>query len=364
MDAYNLSINPPGAQGQTCSGTYFAGQLELCRRDGDGALGSFEVFMEDLQVTPQGEVLLAGRLGVGYVEVSQAFDPDNGFSTLTWQVKDASDGSLMRLPWDILSHPQVQAALEGGDPEIEQAVNAITAFVSHYLFNQEDFEFSATGFIDCVDPAPDEIEEGCLDAYDLLVDHLLDARDYARVLLLTAGAEASQQVADVNLPRYRACKNAEFFSESGAPNAGALDECLPFDSNQNGEVNKNDLAELLTGNAAANFRPIAYAGEDQAASAQQTALLNGTGSYDLEARRGEQTLTYTWTQVAGTSVGTIAGANNPTASFNVPLVTAESTATFLLTVTDSAGFSSSDTVDYTLTPPTAPEPAPEPEPTE
>ena len=70
-----LAINPNGAEGQVCSGLFVTGEeFDLCRRDADGALGAFDVFIEDLVVDADGNIVLAGSLVVGQAELTQSFE--------------------------------------------------------------------------------------------------------------------------------------------------------------------------------------------------------------------------------------------------------------------------------------------------
>jgi hypothetical protein len=90
-----------------------------------------------------------------------------------------------------------------------------------------------------------------------------------------------------------------------------------------------------------NTPPVANAGTDQTVNEGTAGVtLNGGSSTDSDG-----TITsYSWRQTAGPTV-TLTGANTATPSFTAPSVTADTTLTFSLTVTDNGGASASDTVN-------------------
>jgi predicted outer membrane repeat protein len=93
-----------------------------------------------------------------------------------------------------------------------------------------------------------------------------------------------------------------------------------------------------------NNPPIANAGADQSVVAGSSVTLNGSASYDADPT---QTITYAWTQTAGTPV-TLTGASTAQPTFTAP--NAAGALTFSLLVTDSLGLASSaDTVTITVT---------------
>ncbi|MDQ4101208.1 MAG: HYR domain-containing protein [Thermoproteota archaeon] len=104
-----------------------------------------------------------------------------------------------------------------------------------------------------------------------------------------------------------------------------------------------------------NQPPKANAGADQTVNEGDTVTLDGSGSSDPDG----DTLTYSWTQTAGTTA-TLNDASSSTLSFTAPDVAEQGdTLTFELKVTDDNGATATDTVDVKITnvvvnnPPTA-----------
>ena len=98
---------------------------------------------------------------------------------------------------------------------------------------------------------------------------------------------------------------------------------------------------------ASNQTPVANAGADQTVqttSSRTTVNLDGSASSDADG----DTLTYTWTQTAGDTV-TLENASQAAARFTTDQVTASTTLTFQLQVSDGNA-SHTDTVNVTLTP--------------
>lgn len=98
-----------------------------------------------------------------------------------------------------------------------------------------------------------------------------------------------------------------------------------------------------------NQPPVANAGPDQTVAAGAAATLNGTGSNDPDG----DTLTFAWTQTAGTVV-VLSNPNSASPTFTAP-ATAQ-TLTFQLTVNDGAGNTASDSMNVVVQ--TGPPPAP------
>ncbi len=105
----------------------------------------------------------------------------------------------------------------------------------------------------------------------------------------------------------------------------------------------------------ANTPPTASIDAAQVTSAEagETVELQGTGG-DAETAAGS--LTFAWSQVGGTPTVSIAGATTATASFTAPDVTAETSLTFRLTVTDEGGLSATAETTVAISPLPEPEP--------
>lgn len=368
--ASNIAINPVGSEGQVCSGTFFAEQFELCRRESDGAMGAFEVFMDGLEVTDEGEVLFAEKLVVGIAEITQTFrnvgtefdgagEPGavgevvggDTFADLFWQLKDF-EGKLLQ-PHQLLFDPLVNAAVLAGDADVIEAMNFVFHFISNYHFNS-GAEFNFEKFFDCVDEDPDSRDPDCLAIYDFQKDGELNGDDLFWLVLFSneidfddpAGSidDASDSVVLVDVAAYRSCKEGDELLSDGAPSDTALlERCLAFDADESGTVDRFDLHLLFLGTAPDNFRPIAGAGADQTVAAGATIVLDGTDSFDLEDSLEE--LDFVWVQVAGLPGGSItAGPFTGTASYTAPFATASAEVKIKVTVTDTGGRSDSDTV--------------------
>ena len=92
-----------------------------------------------------------------------------------------------------------------------------------------------------------------------------------------------------------------------------------------------------------NAPPTADAGDDLTTAQNVTAELNASASSDPD----DDALTYEWTQTAGPTV-TLADANTATPSFTTPVVDANTTLTFEVTVTDEQGAVDNATVEVTV----------------
>lgn len=89
--------------------------------------------------------------------------------------------------------------------------------------------------------------------------------------------------------------------------------------------------------------PTAAAGASQTVISGNTVTLDGSGSADVDL----DTLSYGWTQTAGTSV-TFSSNTAAKPTFTAPTVATETTLTFILTVTVSDGDSSLNTATSTV----------------
>jgi hypothetical protein len=103
--------------------------------------------------------------------------------------------------------------------------------------------------------------------------------------------------------------------------------------------------EVIVG-VKANRAPVADAGPSQnEVGSESMVSLDGRASLDPEG----QTLTYSWTQSAGTPV-TLTGADTAQPTFMAPLTVVGASLQFTLRVTDPQGLSSDDTVGITVVP--------------
>ncbi|HHJ13189.1 MAG TPA: hypothetical protein ENJ79_02270, partial [Gammaproteobacteria bacterium] len=93
-----------------------------------------------------------------------------------------------------------------------------------------------------------------------------------------------------------------------------------------------------------NVAPVANAGPDLQVSEGMAGVLNGSASTDATGN----IVSYEWRQTGGTTVN-LASANAAITSFAAPQVVSTETLSFVLTVTDDGGLSSSDEVLVTVT---------------
>jgi hypothetical protein len=98
--------------------------------------------------------------------------------------------------------------------------------------------------------------------------------------------------------------------------------------------NNTNIAKVKIG-------PIAVAGADQIVNEGSTVILNGSESRDPNG----VILSYSWRQIPTSHFITLSGADTPIWSFNAPRVSADTTLTFELTVTDSYGLTDKNTVN-------------------
>lgn len=131
-----------------------------------------------------------------------------------------------------------------------------------------------------------------------------------------------------------------------APDVGPDGETLTFEltvDDGNGHTDANSV-DIKVNNVVTNEPPTADAGADSAADEGKAGVqLDGTASSDSDGTID----TYLWEQTDGPSV-TLNDANTAVATFDAPLVTANSDLTFKLTVTDNDGATDDDTVVITI----------------
>src|SRR5919109_3298124 len=140
-----------------------------------------------------------------------------------------------------------------------------------------------------------------------------------------------------------------------APDVSADGDTLTFELTvtDNDGATATDSVNVNVNNVVVNQPPTANAGDDQTVNEGDQVSLDGSGSSDPDG----DTLTYAWTQTAGTGV-TLDDASSATPSFTAPNVdSAGDTLTFELTVDDGNGHTATDTVNIAVEnanqPPTA-----------
>ncbi len=350
-----LAINPERAEGEICSGLFLTGEeFELCRRASDGALGAFDIFMEDLVVSGNGDIVLAGSIVVGQAEVSQSFESGDPLSSVFWQLKD-TDNTLLRLD-EISSNEQVILALVAGDSEVADALDFIDGFSRFYLLNfnsllAEDSEltYGIDHFFDCVANRPSERDILCSQLYDLDRNGTLNTDDYVVLIAIVEGPEAAEAVfpsavfSSSTLSTYYTCA-AQTFSEDEP----ITPECALIDLDRNQAVDLTDLQLLFdAGEEVGNSAPVAIAGADQKVTAGDTVSLDGSKSVDLETSTSN--LRFSWEQISGPAVELSTTTGRRT-QFGAPAVDVNTDLQFSLTVTDAGGLSDSDTVTITVQP--------------
>jgi len=102
--------------------------------------------------------------------------------------------------------------------------------------------------------------------------------------------------------------------------------------------------ETTTPPTPTNVAPTANAGIDQSVNEEVVVTLTGTGS-DSDG----SVSSYLWSQVTGTTIS-LADSSNASTTFTAPTLTASTTLTFELTVTDDDGSTGKDTVDIVISP--------------
>ena len=108
-----------------------------------------------------------------------------------------------------------------------------------------------------------------------------------------------------------------------------------------GTLSHSDSITVTVAPRATNTTPVANAGADFSVETPATVALDGTGSSDTDG----DTLSYSWSQTSGTTVS-LSNANTVRATFNATAVTASTSLTFRLTVSDGLA---SHTDDVTVT---------------
>lgn len=350
-----LAINPPGSEGEICSGLFVTeGQFELCRRRSDGALGAFGIFIDDLVVDEDGRLLLAGSVVVGQAEVTQSFEAGDPLGEVFWQLKD-TDSTLLSLN-DIASNPDVVIAILAGSQDVADALDFIADFSRFYLlsFNSQlaaDNEsiYGIDLFFDCVGTIPSERDLLCSELYDLDRNGTLDADDYVELIAIVEGPEAAEFIfasavfSGATLSTYYNCTE-QSFSDSN-PITG---ECALLDLDRNNVIDETDLRLLFdSGEESSNSPPAAIAGADQTVTSGDTATLDGAESLDLET--AAENLRFSWQQISGPSV-VLDDANSERTQFVTPDVGDNTELEFSLTVTDTGGLFDSDSIIITVQP--------------
>ncbi|MCH8852665.1 MAG: hypothetical protein IID41_08425 [Planctomycetes bacterium] len=350
-----LAINPNGSEGQICTGLFVTGEeFDLCRRDADGALGAFDVFIEDLVVDADGNIVLAGSLVVGRAELTQSFGSGDELATVFWQLKD-TDNTLLRLD-EIAANADVVLSLVAGNTEVGDALDFIDDFTRFYNLNfniqlaaEESVTYGIDHFFECISNRPEDRDILCARLYDLDGNGTLNTDDYVDLIAIVESPEAAAEVfpsavfSSATLTTYYSCSD-QAFTEDDPITA----ECALLDLDRNDTVDLADLQLLFdSGEEADNSAPAALAGADQEVTAGDTVTLDASQSVDLETLTSS--LRFAWAQVSGTSV-TLDNANTARAQFEAPSVVSNTVLEFSVTVTDSGALSDSDTVAITVLP--------------
>lgn len=100
------------------------------------------------------------------------------------------------------------------------------------------------------------------------------------------------------------------------------------------------------GTPPANTPPVANAGANQTVTSGATVTLTGSGSSDPDGTIS----TYLWAQTGGSPSVTLSSTSAVSPTFRAPSVSARSTLTFTLTVTDNGGLQSSASCTVTINP--------------
>lgn len=350
-----LPINPQGSEGQLCSGSFVTGEdFELCRRDSDGALGAFDVFVEDLVVTDAGDLVLAGAVTLGLAELSQSFESGNPLNTVFWKLK-ATDNTLLRLD-EIVANADVVLAVVAGNTQVEEALDFIESFSRFYLLNfntlladENGVSYGIDHFFDCVSTEPAARDILCSQLYDLDRNGTLNSDDYTDLIAIVESPEAAALVfpsavfSTSALTTYYSCAEQVFTAEDPI-----TAECALLDLDRNDTINLADLQLMFdSGEDTDNSAPAALAGADQEVTVGDTVTLNGSQSIDLETP--SSSLRFSWEQIRGVSV-TLSDAKTANAQFQAPEVETNTELEFSLTVSDTGALSDVDNVVITVRP--------------
>ncbi len=144
--------------------------------------------------------------------------------------------------------------------------------------------------------------------------------------------------------------DGQYFGQTDVPGSGASPVQLPQNLNFSEEINRfrnnnfasfsNTVVPSIEVSTFANNLPTANAGVDASVSQATPAQLDGSASSDPDSG-----LFYSWVQTAGTTV-TLSDAAAASPTFTAPArLIANETLTFELTVIDTVGFTSVDTVN-------------------
>ena len=113
-------------------------------------------------------------------------------------------------------------------------------------------------------------------------------------------------------------------------------------------LNSSDLVRisvLKTSGGITDNPPVANAGPDKAVIGGSNVTLSGNKSADPDLK---DKLTYVWKQTGGSPLVLLIGSDQPIASFKAPDLSANTTLTFALTVSDGQRKNNTDTVNVTV----------------
>ncbi len=129
------------------------------------------------------------------------------------------------------------------------------------------------------------------------------------------------------------------------PNVGTGGASLTFELTVTDKGGLKATAQTIVNVTWVNAPPVANAGSDQTAYEGAVVTLNGSASTDPD----DGIATYTWTQLSGSPVTFLSSTGSAQVAFTAPTVTdAGGVFTFMLTVTDEGGLTSTDTCTVTV----------------